>query len=114
MTEDIEFDHFQNILAEDCVERSLIIELNELLQNLRDRYGLDLSRRSALELRDKISERLADVLEELSYFDEVAATFWRGIPDHDLTGDYIPKTLEGGFFGLDQIGQIGEYWYGED
>jgi len=114
MTEDIEYDHFLNVLAEDGEPRDLIIELNVILQALRDLYGVDLSRRSALELRDNLAERLSDTLEELSYYDEVVAAVWKRIPDHDLTGDYIPPTMKGGFFGLDQIGQVGEYWYPTD
>ena len=106
MSNDIEYDHYLSILEEDGEPRDLIIELNVILQALRDHYGPNLSRRSALELRDNVAERLADTLEDLSYHDEVVAAVWKRIPDHDLTGDYIPKTMSDGYLGLDQIGLV--------
>ena len=113
--EEIEARHFRNCLQEEGTVRDLIVEANRVLGRLRDNYGLELSRRSALELHDdKISHQLQDLLDDLSFEDEAIANYWVSIDDHDLTGDYIPKTMEGGFYGLDQIGQIGDDYWPED
>lgn len=104
--------HYLNTLSEEGEVRDLVVECNELLQVLRDRYGEELSRRSAVELHDEsISERLSDLLEDLSYYDDVVANFWINIQDHDRTGDYIPRLLKGGFLGLDQVGKVWDEEY---